>query len=143
MTLAYVLMRNCSSAVYYTHLSTVLELLRKVQPRQAMIATMDIASVADMRKEADVVKQFIEEAVIALDAMDVTTRMACHPIFLRGLTTLTTLTADEAKGCMERVEEKDKEQIKEVESRIVARMQTAVVYCTHTENVPTPSGLHS
>ena len=74
--------------------------------------------------------------------MDVTTRMACHPIFLRGLTTLTTLTAEEAKGCMERVEEKDKEQIKEVDSRIVARMQTAVVYCTHTENVTTLSRIH-
>lgn len=135
MTIAYLLMRKCSSPVYYTHLSTVLTHLRKVHARQAMIATMDVVSIADMKNETDVVKQFMDEATQCLDRIEGKVRVLCHPILLRGLTAIQSLSKEDMDMYAQRIEESDKAKTVDLESRTVVRLQSAVMYCTHTEKV--------
>ena len=135
MTIAYLLMRKCSSPVYYTHLSTVLAHLRKVHARQAMIATMDVVSIADVKGETDVVKQFLDEAIQCLDSIEGKVRVLCHPIILRGLTAVKSLAKEEVEMYAQRIEESDKAKTVDLESRTVVRLQAAVMYCTHTEKV--------
>lgn len=119
----------------YASIDKTLSYLRKTHDRQAMVATMDLALIADARNESSFAEQFLKEGIQAMTEVGSNSRLACHTVLVKSLLCVKSLSAEQLKEFSRELEENDAKLNKDVELCNEVLVQCALMHIVKTQSV--------